>query len=79
MTLNGSGDALTTYGSIYMVDSKLTGDGDTILGYAALVLPALRDPVGRAVHLDAHATRTAHGNVFVDSQLHYVDKPCPGR
>src|SRR5262249_50398738 len=29
MTLNGSGDAMTTYGSIYMVDSKLTGDGDT--------------------------------------------------
>lgn len=36
MTLNGSGDALTTYGTIYFADSKLTGDGDTVLGYAAV-------------------------------------------
>ena len=36
MTLNGSGDAFTTYGTICMVDSLLTGDGDTILAYAAL-------------------------------------------
>jgi hypothetical protein len=76
MTLNGSGDALTTYGTIYMVDSKLTGDGDTILAYAALY----------CLRCEIHSvgpftwTRTpkgSHGNVFVDSKLIYVDKPLP--
>ena len=68
MTLNGSGDALTTYGTIYMVDCKLTGDGDTILGYAALF----------CLRCEVHSvgpftwTRTpqgSHGNVFVDFDL----------
>jgi pectinesterase len=76
MTLNGSGDAFTTYGSIYMVDSKLTGDGDTILAYAALY----------CLRCEIHSvgpftwTRTpqgSHGNVFVDSRFIYVDKPLP--
>jgi pectinesterase len=76
MTLNGSGDALTTYGTIYMADSKLTGDGDTILGYAALF----------CLRCEVHSvgpftwTRTpqgSHGNVFVDSTFIAVDKPLP--
>lgn len=76
MTLNGSGDAFTTGGTIYMVDSKLTGDGDTILGYAALY----------CLRCEVHSvgpftwTRTpkgSHGNVFVDSTFVYVDKPLP--
>jgi pectinesterase len=64
MTLSGSGDALTTYGTIYMADSKLSGHGDTILAYAALF--CLR------CELHSHGpftwTRTpqgSHGNVFV--------------
>lgn len=76
MTLNGSGDAFTTYGTIYMVDSLLTGDGDTILGYAALF--CLRCEV-RSVGPFTW-TRTpegSHGNVFVDSTLIYVDRPLP--
>lgn len=76
MTLNGSGDALTTYGTIYMADSKLTGDGDTILGYAALFcLRCDLESVGPFTW-----TRTpqgSHGNVFVDSTFTYVDKPLP--
>lgn len=76
MTLNGSGDAFTTYGSIYMVDSKLTGDGDTILAYASLY----------CLRCEIHSvgpftwTRTPkgkHGNVFVDSSFIYTDKPLP--
>lgn len=76
MTLNGSGDAMTTYGAIYMVDSTLTGDGDTILGYAALF----------CLRCEIHSvgpftwTRTpegSHGNVFVDSTMIYTDKPLP--
>ena len=76
MTLKGSGDALTTYGSIYMVDSTLSGDGDTILGYAALF----------CLRCEVHSvgpftwTRTpqgSHGNVFVDSTFVGIDAPLP--
>lgn len=76
MTLNGSGDALTTYGTMYVVDSKLTGHGDTILGYAALF----------CLRCEIHSigpftwTRTpqgSHGNVFVDSKFIAIDEPLP--
>jgi pectinesterase len=76
MTLNGSGDALTTYGTIYMRDSKLTGHGDTILGYAALF----------CLRCEIHSlgpftwTRTpqgSHGNVFVASKFIAIDQPLP--
>ncbi|HEX5007647.1 MAG TPA: pectinesterase family protein [Hyphomonadaceae bacterium] len=76
MTLNGSGDALTTYGTIYMADSKLVGHGDTILGYAALFcLRCELQSVGPFTW-----TRTpegSHGNVFVDSTFEYLDRPLP--
>ncbi|KAJ4362067.1 hypothetical protein N0V83_011009 [Neocucurbitaria cava] len=36
MNLNGSGDALTTYGTAYISDTTLWGDGDTILGYGSV-------------------------------------------
>ncbi|HVY87397.1 MAG TPA: pectinesterase family protein [Hyphomonadaceae bacterium] len=76
MTLNGSGDALTTYGTLYMADSKLTGHGDTILGYASLY----------CLRCELHSigpftwTRTpqgSHGNVFVDSTFVMIDEPLP--
>lgn len=76
MTLNGSGDAFTTYGTIYAVDTKITGDGDTMLAYASLFcLRCEIDSVGPFTW-----TRTPqgkHGNVFVDSRFVYVDKPLP--
>jgi hypothetical protein len=76
MTLNGSGDALTTYGSIYMVDSKLVGHGDTILAYAALYcLRCELQSIGPFTW-----TRTpqgSHGNVFVNSKFIAIDKPLP--
>ena len=76
MTLNGSGDALTTYGSIYMVDSKLTGHGDTILGYAALF--CLRCEVQSIGPFTWTRTpRGSHGNVFVDSKFIGIDQPLP--
>ncbi len=76
MQLNGSGDALTTYGSIYMQDSELVGDGDTILGYATLFcLRCTIKSVGPFTW-----TRTPegqHGNIFVDSEMIYLDQPLP--
>ncbi|KAH8809340.1 pectinesterase [Xylogone sp. PMI_703] len=72
MNLNGSGDAFTTYGTIYVVDSTLTGDGDTVLGYGSVYW--LRSEIisgGPAVTW----TRTVegiHGNVFVDGTIRGV-------
>ena len=78
MTLNGSGDAFTTDPgtSIYFVDSKLTGHGDTILGYGAVFFH----------RSEVHSigpfswTRTAHGNhgnIFVNSSLIAIQTPLP--
>jgi hypothetical protein len=76
MTLSGSGDALTTYGTIYMVDSKLAGHGDTILGYAALY--CLRCEVSSIGPMTWTRTpQGSHGNVFVDSTLIGLDVPLP--
>ncbi len=76
MTLNGSGDALTTYGTIYMADSKLIGHGDTILGYAALF--CLRCEIRSAGPFTWTRTpQGGHGNVFVDSTFVYLDIPLP--
>ncbi len=76
VTLNGSGDAFTTYGTIYMVDSSLTGDGDTILAYAALYcLRCEVDSVGPFTW--TRTPKGSHGNVFVDSRFVHLDKPLP--
>lgn len=76
MTLSGSGDALTTYGTIYMADSKLTGHGDTILGYAALY--CLRCEVRSIGPMTWTRTpQGSHGTVFVDSTLISLDEPLP--
>lgn len=76
MTLKGSGDALTTYGTMYMVDSKLIGDGDTILGYAALF--CLRCEVqSRGPFTWTRTPQGGHGNVFVESTFIAIDEPLP--
>lgn len=76
MTLLGSGDALTTGGTIYMADSTLVGDGDTILGYAALF--CLRCEIRSAGPFTWTRTpQGGHGNVFVDSTFIYEDRPLP--
>ncbi len=76
MTLNGSGDALTTYGTLYVQDSRLTGHGDTILGYAAAYF--LRTEL---ISIGPFSwTRTPagqHGNVFVDCRFIASEAPLP--
>ncbi|KAI0803534.1 pectinesterase [Xylaria sp. FL0064] len=68
MSLNDAGDAFTTYGTIYVTDSKLTGTGDTVLGYGSVYWLRSRIESYGAVTW----TRTVqgiHGNVFVDSTI----------
>ncbi|KUJ13817.1 pectinesterase [Mollisia scopiformis] len=69
MTLNGSGDAFTTYGTIYVADSKLTGDGDTILGYGS-VYWLHSEVVSTAGAVSwTRTVQGIHGNVFVNSTI----------
>ncbi len=76
MTLDGSGDALTTAGSIYMADSSLRGDGDTILAYATLY--CLRCEISSAgPFVWPRTPEGQHGNIFVDSKFVYLDEPLP--
>jgi pectinesterase len=76
MTLNGSGDAFTTYGTIYFSNSKLTGHGDTVLGYGAVFFTGSTvESIGPFTWTRTPAGQ--HGNVFVNSTLIGIDKPLP--
>ncbi|KAH8900364.1 pectinesterase [Thozetella sp. PMI_491] len=68
MRLNGSGDAVTTYGTLYARGTTLYGDGDSVLGYASVFWDQCVVDSGGAVTW----TRTVggiHGNVFVNSTI----------
>lgn len=68
MTLNGSGDAFTTYGTIFVTDTELTGDGDSVLGYGTVFW--LRSKiVSLAVVTWTRTVQGIHGNIFVDSTI----------
>jgi hypothetical protein len=74
MNIKGSGDALNLRGSVYFTESRIIGDGDTILG------------VGRAFfdHCEIQSigpfmwirnTDANHGNVFVDCTFVARERP----
>ncbi|KAI1825028.1 carbohydrate esterase family 8 protein [Xylaria intraflava] len=68
MTLNGAGDAMTTYGTLFVTDSTLTGTGDTILGYGSVFW--LRSKVESVSAVSwTRTVQGIHGNVFVDSTI----------
>jgi pectinesterase len=76
MTLDGSGDALNIRGPVYVVDSKIAGDGDTILGVGPAFF--LRTEIqSRGPFMWIRNTQANHGNVFVDCTFRAVDKPLP--
>lgn len=76
MNIKGSGDALNLRGSVYIGDSTITGDGDTILG----VGPAFfRHCEIRSVgpFMWIRNTEESHGNVFVDCTFTAISRPFP--
>ena len=79
MTLNGSGDAFTTYGTIYMVDSKLhrRWRHDPRLCGALSACAARFTPSGLSPGRGRREGN--HGNVFVDSRSSMWTNRCPGR
>ncbi|GAP92929.1 putative carbohydrate esterase [Rosellinia necatrix] len=68
MGLRGAGDALTTHGTLYVVDSELAGAGDTVLGYAsAFWLRCRVASLGPVTW--TRTVQGVRGNVFVDSAI----------
>jgi len=76
MNLKGSGDALNLRGSVYLADSTIIGDGDTILGVGpAFFLRCLIQSVGPFMWI--RNTEANHGNVFVNCTFAGIDRPLP--
>ncbi len=76
VNIKGSGDALNLRGSVYLTDSTIIGDGDTILG----VGPAFFNhceirSVGPFMWI--RNTEANHGNVFLNSTFIGIDRPLP--
>ena len=77
MTIKGSGDALNLRGSVYLTDSTIIGDGDTILGVGpAFFRHCEIQSVGPFMWI--RNTEANHGNVFVDCTFTTNDRPRPG-
>ncbi|HEX4037711.1 MAG TPA: pectinesterase family protein [Acidobacteriaceae bacterium] len=76
LNIRGSGDALNLRGPVYLLDSTIIGDGDTILG----VGPAFFDhctieSVGPFMWI--RNTDANHGNVFLDCTFKARERPLP--
>jgi hypothetical protein len=65
MNIRGSGDALNLRGPVYITDSRIIGDGDTILGVGpAFFIHCEIQSIGPYMWI--RNTEANHGNVFVD-------------
>lgn len=65
MNIRGSGDAVNLRGSVYLADSRIVGDGDTILGVGpAFFIRCEIQSIGPYMWI--RNTEANHGNVFVD-------------
>ena len=74
MNIKGSGDALNLRGSVYLTDSRIIGDGDTILG----VGPAFFNHCelqSMGPYMWIRNTDANHGNVFVNCTFITRERP----
>src|SRR6185312_4829717 len=77
VNIKGSGDALNLRGPVYLTDSRVIGDGDTILG----VGPAFFNHCeiqSMGPYMWIRNTDANHGNVFVDSSFITRERPTTG-
>jgi len=76
MNIKGSGDALNLRGSVYLADSTIIGDGDTILGVGpAFFRRCVIQSIGPFMWI--RNTEANHGNVFVDCTFVGINRPLP--
>ncbi len=76
MQIKGSGDALNLRGSVYLTDSTIIGDGDTILGVGpAFFRRCVIQSIGPFMWI--RNTEANHGNVFVECTFVGINRPLP--
>jgi len=76
MTVKGSGDALNLRGPVYLADSTIIGDGDTILGVGpAFFYRCEIQSVGPFMWI--RNTEANHGNVFVECSFTAIERTRP--
>jgi pectinesterase len=68
VTVVGSGDALQVNGPVYLTDSLIVGDGDTVLGRGPAFFNRC-DLESRAVFMWTRNTAANHGNVFLNCRF----------
>jgi pectin methylesterase-like acyl-CoA thioesterase len=74
MNIKGSGDALNLRGSVYLVDSRIIGDGDTILGVGPAFFNRCEiQSIGPYMWI--RNTEANHGNVFVNCTFLARERP----
>lgn len=76
VNIKGSGDALNLRGSAYFTDSRIIGDGDTILGVGpAFFNHCELQSIGPFMWI--RNTDANHGNVFLNSTFIAIVRPLP--
>ncbi len=76
MNIKGSGDALNLRGSVYLTESRIIGDGDTILGVGpAFFNHCELQSIGPFMWI--RNTEANHGNVFVNCTFIARERPAP--
>jgi pectinesterase len=76
VNIKGSGDALNLRGPVYITDSRIIGDGDTILGVGPAFFNRVEiQSIGPFMWI--RNTDANHGNVFVNSTFIAVERPLP--
>ncbi len=76
MNIKGSGDAINLRGSVYLAESRIIGDGDTILGVGPAFFNHCEiQSIGPFMWI--RNTEANHGNVFVDCTFIARERPAP--
>jgi pectinesterase len=76
VNIKGSGDALNLRGPVYFTDSRIIGNGDTILGVGPAFFNHVElQSIGPFMWI--RNTDANHGNVFVNSTFIVIPRPSP--
>jgi len=78
VNIKGSGDALNLRGTVYLTDSRIVGDGDTILGVGAAFFNRCEiQSIGPYMWI--RNTEANHGNVFLNCTFITRERPAGQR
>jgi pectinesterase len=72
VNVEGSGDALQVNGSVYLTDSRITGDGDIILGRGPAFFDHCELISRGGTYMWIRNTSANHGNVFLNCRFQTI-------